>query len=101
VDRWTSYREIWFQKNSATIQDSERSKLAEMATYMNSSPSLQLGIDTSMDPRNRDLSNRRYNAIRDALVDAGMSSRMITNGAYGDETLRREGRVDVLIASVN
>jgi len=44
---------------------------------MQQNPSLQVGIDGSMDPRgtdprNQDLSNRRVGAVRDALIQAGV-----------------------------
>lgn len=46
---------------------------------MNQNPSLQIGIDGSMDPRGSDprdqnLSNRRISAVRDALIQAGVPS---------------------------
>jgi outer membrane protein OmpA-like peptidoglycan-associated protein len=106
VDRWTPYREFWFQNDSAAIQDSEASKLTEIATYMKRNPSLQIGIDASTDSRGADLQgqnlcDRRARAIRDALVEAGVPARQISAGAYGDVGLRRHGRVEVLLASAN
>lgn len=106
MDRWTSYREFWFDQNSAVVRDSETFMLTEIASYMKKNPSLQLGIDASMNPRgsnpqDQDLSNRRVNAIRDALVEAGVPIQMITFGAYGDPELRRDRRVEVLIATAN
>jgi outer membrane protein OmpA-like peptidoglycan-associated protein len=100
------YREFWFENYSDAIQASEMSKVAEIATYMKKNPSLQVGIDGSMDSRGTDLQgqnlcDRRARAIRDALVEAGVSSRQISAGAYGDVGLRRNGRVEVLIASAN
>jgi peptidoglycan-associated lipoprotein len=106
VDRWTSYRDFWFQFDSAEIQGSEMNKLAEVAAYMKKNPSLQIGIDGTMDPRgtdphNQNLSDSRVKAIRDALVDAGVPAHKISFGAYGDVELRRDRRVEVLIASAN
>ena len=105
MDCWTSYRDVWFQNNSAEIQGSEHSKLAEVATYMKANPSLEIGIDGSLDARgtnagDRDLSDRRVKAIRDSLVQAGVSSSNIKFGAFGDPELRRDGRIEVLIATV-
>ena len=47
---------------------------------MNQNPSLRVGIDGSMDPRgtdprNQDLSDRRVNTVRDALIQAGVARR--------------------------
>lgn len=104
VDRWTSFRDFWFQSDSAEIQNSERSKLTEIAIHMNQNPSLQIGIDGSMDPRgteprNQHLSELRVKAIRDALVRAGVPTNRIREGAYGNSNERRDRRVEVLIAS--
>ncbi len=51
---------------------SDRSQIKEIAAYMNmnQNPSLQIGIDGSMDPRGSDprdqgLSDRRGNAVHD------------------------------------
>jgi peptidoglycan-associated lipoprotein len=106
VDRWTSYRVFWFQNDSAAIQDSDVSKLTEIATYMKKNPSLQVGIDASMDSRGTDLQgrnlcDRRARAIRDALVEFGVPTQQISAGAYGDVGLRRDGRVEVLLATAN
>jgi len=104
VSCWTSYREFWFPTDSAVIQDSEKSKLTEIAAYMNRNPSLNIGIDGSLvsggsDVHNRTLADNRVRAIRDGLVAAGVPSHKISVGAYGDSTLRRDRRVEVLFAS--
>lgn len=104
LDCWTSYRDVWFQDNSAEIQGSEHAKLAEVATYMKANPSLEIGIDGSLNARgtnagDRDLSDRRVKAIRDSLVQAGVSPANVKVGAFGDPALRRDGRVEVLIAT--
>jgi outer membrane protein OmpA-like peptidoglycan-associated protein len=71
---------------------------------MNQNPSLQIGIDGSMDPRGSDprdqnLSDRRVSAVRDALVQAGVPSYKILTGAFGDTQLTRDRRVEVLIST--
>jgi len=106
VDRWISYRDFWFQSDEAEIHKADKSKVSEIAVYMKKNPSLQLGIDGSMDPRgtdprNQNLCDRRVKAIRDALVEAGVPTDKISIGAYGDEELRRDRRVEVLIATAN
>jgi outer membrane protein OmpA-like peptidoglycan-associated protein len=69
---------------------------------MKDNPSIQLGIDGSTNPRaaewrDQDLGDRRVKAVRDALVAAGVSADRISDGAFGDVQLRRDGRVEVLI----
>ena len=102
VDRWTSFRDIWFEFNRADIQSSETSKVSEIVAYMQQNPSLQVAIDGSMDPRgtdprNQGLSDRRVYAIRDALVQSGVPAYKIQTGAFGDPELARDRRVEVLV----
>jgi outer membrane protein OmpA-like peptidoglycan-associated protein len=73
---------------------------------MQQNPSLQVGIDGSMDPRgtdprNQDLSDRRVGAVRDALIQAGVPAYRIQTGAFGDTRLTRDRRVEVLIITGN
>lgn len=97
VPRWVSYRDFWFNSNSADILAAQTSVITEMADYVKRNPSLILGIDGYMDSRNLDLSNRRVNAVRDALINATVPAERIKIGVFGDSKLRREGRVEVLI----
>jgi flagellar motor protein MotB len=104
VDRWTSYRDFWFDLDKAEMQASETAKVADIAVYLKKNPSLQVGIDGSMDPRgtdarNQDLSDRRVKAVRDSLIQAGVPVEKIQAGAFGDEKLRRDRRVEVLIST--
>jgi len=106
VSCWTSYREFWFGYGSADINSSEANKISEIAAYMKQNPSLEIGIDGSMDPRgtdprDQDLSNRRVNAIRNALIKAGVPANQIKAGAFGDVDLRHDRRVEVLFATAN
>jgi len=102
VEHWISYRDFWFDPTKAVIHNADTYKVAEIAAYMKKNPSLQLGIDGSMNPqptvgRDQDLRDRRIKAIRDSLIAAGVSSYRISDGSFGDENLRRNGRVEILI----
>ena len=102
VDRWTSYREFWFDLDEAVVYGGDSDKVAEIAAYMKDNPSLQLGIDGSTNPRatewrDRDLGDRRVKAIRDSLIAAGVPASRISDGMFGDVQLRRDRRVEVLI----
>jgi outer membrane protein OmpA-like peptidoglycan-associated protein len=104
VGHWTAYREFWFEYNSADVRDTQTGTVAEIAAYLKANPSLQVGIDGSMDmrgtdPRNQDLSDRRVSSIRHALLDAGVPADRIQTGAYGDENQRRDRRVAILIST--
>jgi outer membrane protein OmpA-like peptidoglycan-associated protein len=97
-----TYREFWYDADRAEIHSADAAKIAEIAAYLKQNPSLQVGIDGSMDPngtdaRNQNLADRRVNAIRDALIAAGVPSSKIKTGTYGNTQLRRDRRVEVLI----
>lgn len=102
VNRWTQYREITFESDAADIEPSGMNTISGIAAYMAQNPSLELGLDGSMnsastEPANQDLSNRRVSAVRDALVQAGVPAYRIQTGAFGDPQLRRNRRVEVLL----
>lgn len=106
IDGWTSFRDFFFAYDRADIQPSDVSKVAEIAAYAKENPSIQLGIDGSMDPRgtdprNQELSDRRVEAVRDALISAGVRPSSIRAGAFGDTELRRDRRVEVLLMSAS
>lgn len=97
VPCWVSYRDFWFTGGSAEILTAQRSVVTDIADYVKRNPSLGLGIDGYRDAANADLSNNRVNAVRDALINAGVPAERIKVGAFGEAKLRREGRVEVLI----
>jgi outer membrane protein OmpA-like peptidoglycan-associated protein len=106
VDRWISFRDFTFAYGSAEIQSFDAPKVSETVAYMEQNPSLQVGIDGSMDPRgtdprNQDLSDRRIAAIRNALIQAGVPAYRIQTGAFGDPGLTRDRRVEVLVRTSN
>jgi hypothetical protein len=99
VPCWVSYRDFWFNANSAEILSAQAGVISDMADYVKRNPSLQVGIDGYLDSRNADLSNNRVNVIKDGLIKQGVPAERIKVGAFGDNKLRREGRVEVLIES--
>ena len=102
VDCWTTFRKVAFERNSASIPRSEQYKITEIAAYLRDNPTLQIGLDNavSTDGNNdRDLANRRVNAIRDSLVQSGVSRDKIQYGAIGDPSNRREQVVEVLFST--
>ena len=101
IANWLTYREFWFEPDSAELSESARNEVPGMAGYMNKNPSLQLGIDGYADPANPDLGSRRVNAVRDALVQAGMAPERIKIGAFGKAASRAAGRVEVLLKTAD
>jgi outer membrane protein OmpA-like peptidoglycan-associated protein len=106
VSLWTLYRDLRFDYNRSDLQASEMKKVSDIARYMKANPSLKVGLDGAMDPRGLDprnqlLSDRRVNAIRDALINAGVPASRMQMGAFGDTRLTRDRRVAVLLCTAN
>ena len=108
--QWSSFKDFLFDTNKSDIRANETSKVTDIAAYMKQNPSVQVGIDGFADPRGTDphnqaLSERRVNAIRDALVKAGVASNKIQSAAFGEQKpqcnesteacWQRDRRVDV------
>jgi outer membrane protein OmpA-like peptidoglycan-associated protein len=99
---WTSYQDFWFEDNRAIIHPADASKISNIAVSMSQDPALRVGIDSSVsalaaDQRTVDLAVRRANAVRDALIAAGAPASRIGQGAFGDDRLWRDGRVQVFV----
>jgi outer membrane protein OmpA-like peptidoglycan-associated protein len=106
VGQWTSYRDYNFSYNDSRVSSSDAGKTAGIAAYMKDNPSLQLGLDGTMDPNGSDpkdqaLRDRRVDAVRSTLIDAGVPAYRIKTGAFGDPSTRSDRRVEVLFATAN
>jgi outer membrane protein OmpA-like peptidoglycan-associated protein len=112
--QWSLFKDFLFDTDKSDIRSNETSKVSEISAYMKQNPSVQVGIDGFADPRGTDqhnqaLSERRVNAIRDALVKAGVPGDKIKTGAFGEERLlcnessaacwQSDRRVEVLIST--
>jgi peptidoglycan-associated lipoprotein len=114
IQHWASFRNFLFDTDKSDIRANEMSKVAEIAVYMRQNSSAKVGIDGHADPRGTDaynqaLSERRVNAIRDALAKAGVEGDRIHTGAFGESQVKcnesteacwqRDRRVEVLIGT--
>lgn len=102
AQRWTSYRVFSFDANKAAILDSDAPKAYEIAAFAKENPSMQIGIDGSTNPRatereDKELCDRRAKAVRSSLVQAGVPDDRISEGTFGDASLRRDQCVEVLV----
>jgi len=101
-----------FDFDQSVIRTSETSKVDKLGQYMKDNPNVEIGIDGYADPRgttqyNQPLSQRRVDAIKAALVSAGVPSARIQTGAFGETRLKcseateacwqRDRRVEVLV----
>ncbi len=101
---WTAYRTFTFAAATVDISPSDMAKIKEIVAYLNSNPSLDIGIDATptadgMSDADRSLANRRAAAVRRALMDAGagVASYKIFLGAFADPDHRRAGQIQVLV----
>jgi outer membrane protein OmpA-like peptidoglycan-associated protein len=94
--RWSSYRDFWFDYGSAVLDPSYREGIRDAADYLRAHPAYRLAIDAQASEGDG-LRQRRVAAIRDALLAAGVPKYKIQEGGFGDEQLRRERRVEILI----
>lgn len=113
---WAKFNNILFDFDRSEIRADETGKVAAVAAYLNDNPSAKVGIDGYADPRGTDgynqaLSERRVNAIQEALVKAGVPTHKIQTGAFGEKRLKcgekseecwqRDRRVEVLVSTGN
>jgi outer membrane protein OmpA-like peptidoglycan-associated protein len=111
---WTSFKNFLFDFDKSDIRANDMSEVSDIAAYVKQNPSTKVGIDGHTDPRGTDkynqaLSERRVNAIRDALIKAGVPADKILTGAFGESRLicnqsteecwQRDRRVEVLIST--
>ncbi len=81
---------VYFAFDRSAIGEAERPKLERIANYLNESPEYQLVIEGHCDERgsaeyNRGLGERRALAVRDYLVDLGISQNRLHTVSYGIE----------------
>lgn len=114
IKHWASFRDFQFDFDKSDIRSNEMSKVSEIAAYMRQNSSAKVGIDGHADPRgtdqyNQGLSERRVNAIRAALGNAGLAADRIHTGAFGEQRplcsevteacWQRDRRVEILIGT--
>jgi outer membrane protein OmpA-like peptidoglycan-associated protein len=100
-ERWSSYRDFWFDYSSSRIDATDASKVSDIAGYLKQNPSFRLAIDGALPAGDADLSDRRVDSVREALIAAGVPAYKIYTGMFGDPLLRRERRVEVLFSTRN
>jgi outer membrane protein OmpA-like peptidoglycan-associated protein len=105
-----AFKDILFDTDKSDIRANEMSKITDIAAHVKQNAPMNVGIAGYADPRgtdqhNQGLSERRVNAIRDALVKAGVAGDKIQTSAFGeqkplcnestDACWQRDRRVDV------
>ena len=85
---WTAIDNVQFQWQRADIQPKCELKIAKVATWLNENPTVSLALDGhSEDARanseDATVAARRVQAVRGALVAAGIAPSRISDGHYG------------------
>jgi len=76
-------------------------KTTAIAVYVKANPSVKVGLDGAMTPANVNQTMARVNAVRSALLSAGVAANRIELGIFTDtdKPLVRDGRVSILLRS--
>ncbi len=85
---WRSFSNVLFEKGRATLLPEAKDVIGQVAEYVNQNPGFVVELEGFADPRggwayNRQLSERRANTVREALVAAGVPRENIRIGGYG------------------
>jgi peptidoglycan-associated lipoprotein len=88
-----SVKDVLFDYDRADVRDDELPKITQLADYVKQNDGLVLRLDGHTDPRgdnpyNMRLSQRRVDAVRKALIDAGVPEERIRVAAFGDQRLK-------------
>lgn len=91
--RWESFKDILFDFDQSAIRPDEQAKIAELVDFMQQNRGLYVNLEGHADPRgtnpyNQALSQRRVDAIRDAVRAAGIGTERIVTGARGETRLK-------------
>lgn len=110
---WQSFASILFDTNKATLRANEQAKIADIVAYLRDNPTFQVELEGFADPRgtgshNLTLSKKRVDAVRDALISAGVPTERIRVGSYGElnkvckdkgaACMQMDRRVEVIVA---
>jgi outer membrane protein OmpA-like peptidoglycan-associated protein len=107
---WLSFKDVLFDYDKWDIHPSERTKINELVEFLRRNPLLTVNLEGHTDPRgagayNQRLSQRRVNAVLEAVKAAGVDQRRVLINAFGerrrkcneqtDDCFRRDRRVEI------
>jgi len=109
---WRQFGDVRFDFGKADLQPFEVNEVSEAAAYLKEHPTYRVELEGFADPRGSDAYNlkrsgRRVNAVRDALIAAGVQKERILIGADGklntkcaqdaEECWQQDRRVEMII----
>ena len=88
--RLPSFRDVLFAYDRSEVQGDEVAKIGQIADFVKQNESVLVLLDGHTDPRgadtyNQTLSRRRVQAVREALVKAGVPAERISTFASGEK----------------
>lgn len=109
---WQPFGDINFDTAKAELKPDELPKIRAIAAYLKQNPTFRVELEGFTDPRgstafNEKLSTQRMDAVRNALLGAGVAKESILTGSYGklntkcanqNETCwKQDRRVEVIV----
>lgn len=102
---WTEDREmlktdtVYFDFDSSTIKGSEKSKIEAVAAYLKQNGSAAVKVEGNCDERgteeyNRALGERRALAIREYLINSGITPTTVDTVSYGEDKPLDPGHIE-------
>ena len=88
IGKWSSMENVQFETGRADIQSKCADKIAKLAAWMNENRQVAIGLDGHSDDAKANdndptLSTRRVQAVRGALIAAGIAASRISAGSFG------------------
>jgi len=92
-----SFKDVLFDYDRAEIRPDESAKITQLAEYIKKNDGLVVRLDGHTDPRgnepyNMKLSQRRVEAVKKALIDAGVPPDRVRVAAFGERILKCNGQ---------
>jgi len=100
---WTAMESVQFQAGSAEIQSQCSDKIAKLAAWMQHDRNVIVGLDGHRDDARANdndpvLSEKRVQAVRGALIAAGIAANRIVVGEFGARETICRGPVEDCLA---
>lgn len=94
---WQPFGDVQFDFDKADLRPAEATRISQLAAYLKQHPTFRVELEGFADPRgtpthNIKLSTRRVDAVRDALIAAGVPKGQILTSAYGELNLKCAGK---------
>jgi outer membrane protein OmpA-like peptidoglycan-associated protein len=85
---WPPFSNVLFDFDKSDIRPDERAKIKAVADFLQENPKFEVGLAGYADPRGADpfntkLSDRRTQAVAEALVEAGVAKDRVRSGGFG------------------